>query len=90
MKESLLFSIADHITPKIDDEGMAYTLESRDYKNPQAIAIENHPNDSRVKISSDGIVQTLSSRMGTGGGQCADGNGGRNGMELDCQKTHSS
>lgn len=30
--------------------------------------IENHPNDSRVKIREDGMVQTLSSRMGTGGG----------------------
>ena len=33
-----------------------------------AMAIENHPNDSRVKLSEDGIVQTLSGRMGTGGG----------------------
>lgn len=32
------------------------------------IILENHPNDSRVKISEDGKVQTLSSRMGTGGG----------------------
>ena len=32
------------------------------------IVLENHPADSRVKISDDGIVQTLSSRMGTGGG----------------------
>lgn len=30
--------------------------------------VENHPNDSRVKISKDGTVQTLSTRMGTGGG----------------------
>ena len=30
-------------------------------------AVENHPNDSRVKIDPDGIVQCLSSRMGTGG-----------------------
>lgn len=30
--------------------------------------LENHPNDSRVKIAEDGIVQTLSGRMGTGGG----------------------
>ena len=30
-------------------------------------AIENHPNDSRVTIDSNGITQTLSSRMGTGG-----------------------
>ena len=29
--------------------------------------VENHPNDSRAKICEDGIVQTLSSRMGTGG-----------------------
>lgn len=30
-------------------------------------AIENHPNDSRVTVDPAGIVQTLSSRMGTGG-----------------------
>jgi DNA (cytosine-5)-methyltransferase 1 len=30
--------------------------------------LENHPNDSRVKIKEDNIVQTLSSRMGTDGG----------------------
>lgn len=30
-------------------------------------AIENHPNDSRITIDPNGIVQTLSSRMGTGG-----------------------
>lgn len=34
----------------------------------EAKIIENHPNDSRVKIKEDGIFQTLSSRMGTGGG----------------------
>lgn len=33
-----------------------------------AYALENHPNDSRVKISEDNVVQTLSGRMGTGGG----------------------
>ena len=32
------------------------------------IALENHPADSRVKIMEDDICQTLSSRMGTGGG----------------------
>ena len=35
---------------------------------PTAIALENHPADSRVKISEDGKVQTLTSRCGTGGG----------------------
>lgn len=34
----------------------------------QVYSIENHPNDSRVKIRNDNKVQTLSSRMGTGGG----------------------
>lgn len=35
---------------------------------PAAIALENHPADSRVKISEAGKVQTLTSRCGTGGG----------------------
>ena len=35
---------------------------------PAAMALENHPADSRVKLSEDGKVQTLTSRMGTGGG----------------------
>ena len=30
--------------------------------------LENHPADSRVKICEDDVFQTLSSRMGTGGG----------------------
>ena len=37
-------------------------------KPHEPIILENHPADSRVKICEDGIVQTLSSRMGTGGG----------------------
>lgn len=35
---------------------------------PTAIALENYPMDSRVKISEDDKVQTLTSRCGTGGG----------------------
>lgn len=35
---------------------------------PAAIALENHPTDSRVKISREDISQTLTERMGTGGG----------------------
>ena len=33
----------------------------------EPVVLENHPNDSRVKIKHDGIVQALSGRMGTGG-----------------------
>lgn len=43
----------------------SYTLNCA---NDQAIIYENHANDSRVTRCDDGIVPTLSSRMGTGGG----------------------
>nr|DAJ71298.1 MAG TPA: Cytosine specific methyltransferase [Caudoviricetes sp.] len=35
---------------------------------PAAVALENHPADSRISILEDNKVQTLTSRMGTGGG----------------------
>jgi DNA (cytosine-5)-methyltransferase 1 len=42
------------------------------YDNGEArtptLILENHPNDSRVKIREDGVCQTLNGRMGTGGG----------------------
>ena len=34
----------------------------------KCVVLENHPNDSRVKIKEDGICQSLTGRMGTGGG----------------------
>ena len=37
-------------------------------KHHEPIILEHHPNDSRIKIDESGICQTLSSRMGTGGG----------------------
>ena len=45
-------------------------METSDYKQPIIIAyaIENHPADSRITMSDNGIVQTLSARCGTGGG----------------------
>ena len=65
-------TVADHPTPKIDENGVAFTLRSVDYKAPQCVvaaySIENHPADSRVDIDDSGKVQTLTSRMGTGGG----------------------
>ena len=35
---------------------------------PAAVALESHPADSRVKLSEGNMAQTLTSRMGTGGG----------------------
>lgn len=37
-------------------------------ENASFSILENHPADSRVRICEDGVFQTLSSRMGTGGG----------------------
>ena len=43
------------------------TLRAQEHGH-QPIVIENHPADSRLKVCEDGVFQTLSSRMGTGGG----------------------
>jgi len=50
-------------------EDMACTLRADmgDNQLSVAIPVENHPSDSRVKLKEDGIVQTLTSRAGTGG-----------------------
>lgn len=42
----------------------AFTITA-DYSH--AVALENHPQDSRIKISENGVVQTLASNMGMGG-----------------------
>ena len=64
-------SHADDVV-RIDDK--VAPLQSRDFKggklvmeDTQKYVLENHPADSRIKISEDGVVQTLSGRMGTGG-----------------------
>ena len=59
---------------------------------PAAISIENHPVNSRIKIIENGVTQTLTARMGIGGGhvpllmeespltlkiRCGGGNGGK-------------
>ena len=51
-------------------EGIAPTLRANAGDNQIATvySVENHPNDSRVGINEDGIVQALTTRMGTGGG----------------------
>ena len=53
-------------------EEITGTLRAQASSHPPLVmdeiaAIENHPTDSRVKLSDDGKVQTLTSRMGTGG-----------------------
>ena len=51
-------------------EEVTCTLRAEAHHPPcilDTLALENHPNDGRIKIEEDGKVQTLSSRMGTGG-----------------------
>lgn len=63
-----------HMGNGYSDSGIMYTLNTieqhsvcYDEAKKKCYAIENHPNDSRVTVDPNGIVQTLSSRMGTGG-----------------------
>lgn len=48
--------------------GAGMPKHDADIRGRLAITVENHPQDSRVKINEDGVVQTLSGQMGTGGG----------------------
>lgn len=48
---------------------IAHTLRSQTkHHEPIVLVVENHPSDSRVDIKDDGICQSLTGRMGTGGG----------------------
>ncbi len=49
----------------LGDKSGALSAESGIHQ--QTYVLENHPNDSRLKISEDNVFQTLSGRMGTGG-----------------------
>lgn len=49
-------------------EEVSPTLRADMGDNQPVIVLENHPNDSRLKIDGSGTVQTLTGRMGTGGG----------------------
>ena len=43
-------------------------IRNNDATNKPVYSVENHPADSRVNLDESGKVQTLTSRMGTGGG----------------------
>jgi len=48
-----------------EDGDPAFTLQAA---HSHAVAVENHPSDSRIKLDESGTTQTLTGRMGTGGG----------------------
>lgn len=49
-------------------EELSSTLRAQMGDNQVCVALDHHPADSRLNISEDGKVQTLTGRMGTGGG----------------------
>ena len=51
-----------------NDKSATLATNNDQYLFQPVYSVEKHPNDSRVGINEDGKVQTLSSRMGTGGG----------------------
>lgn len=84
----------------VREDGKAPTLRAETHGNlpcvmqAKAYSVENHPNDSRVKIDEEGKVQALTGRMGTGGGNvpmvleekplvCIEGNGSRPSLGID-------
>lgn len=50
------------------DEDISCTIRAHMGDNQACVAIENHPNDSRIKIDESGKCQTITGRAGTGGG----------------------
>ena len=74
-KEKLSFKKTGHPVNKEMGQGWTETqtndtlngFDQGESRTPTLI-LENHPQDSRVKVSEDGVVQTLPTRMGTGGG----------------------
>lgn len=69
------FSIEPGAASRLDpqsriNENISPTLRANSGDNHPAVAyaVENHPADSRVQLRDDGVVQTLTQRMGTGGG----------------------
>jgi len=49
-------------------EDKASTIRADMGDNQLAVAVESHPNDSRIKLNENGTVQTLTKRIGIGGG----------------------
>ena len=67
-----LFCLNDQGGNRMDvTEDVTCTLRAEAHHHPcvleEAVAVENHPMDGRVKPEENGKVQTLSERMGTGG-----------------------
>lgn len=47
----------------------ASAAETSSAEHDSVYALEHHPQDKRIAVSRDGVIQTLTGRMGTGGGE---------------------
>ena len=68
-----VISFTTEMTPKIDEEGTAFSLRSRDYKDPQSVVVKEEPillesNQNHATIQTDGVSTCLPASMGQGGG----------------------
>ena len=63
--EQQAFGTQSEAEIRTDDK--APTLTAAAGMRDCVMVLENHPNDSRIKLSKDNVIQTLSKRMGTGG-----------------------
>lgn len=50
----MIYIMTTEMTPKIDDKGVAFSLRSRDYKDPQVIIIEDEDEKDSVRLASSG------------------------------------
>lgn len=49
--ENVLFSLTTEMTPKIDEGEVAFSLRSRDYKDPPCVVIEQEQEDDPKDVS---------------------------------------
>lgn len=56
-KENVLFSLTTEMTPKIDEGEVAFSLRSRDYKDPPCVVIEQEQEDDPTGISQNKSCQ---------------------------------
>ena len=49
----LIVAIRDDVTPKVDEEGKAFTLDARDYKGPQAVLVPDVAHTLKAKANCD-------------------------------------
>lgn len=66
----LIGIIADHPTPKISEGGIAYTLNSRDYKGVMLVVVSKDNGNADGEQSSGKLLRTGCVQRHVGDGKC--------------------